>query len=181
MTTAITHPGSDEYGTHYADYVARVPEGEILPILVAQHDELARLLQGVSEGQSDRSFAPGEWTLKEVIGHLSDAERLFSFRALCFSRGERASLPSFDQDDYVRAANFGSRTLADLLEELALLRRANLQTFRHFTSEMGARRGVASGAEVSVRALIYILAGHFSYHLADLREHYLPALATSVE
>lgn len=181
MTTAIIRPGRDEYGAYYADYVARVPDGGILTILVAQHDELARLLQGVSEGQGDRSFAPGEWTLKEVIGHLGDAERLFSFRALCFSRGERAPLPGFDQDDYVRAANFRSRTLADLLQELALLRLANLQTFRHFTPAMGARRGVASGTEVSVRALIYILAGHFNYHLTDLREQYRPALGLAPE
>jgi hypothetical protein len=181
MINALIRPGSDEYGAYYADYVARVPDGDVLEILVVQHDELARLLGEVSDRQGDQRFAPGEWTLKEVMGHLSDAERLFSFRALCFSRGERAPLPSFDQDDYVRAANFGSRALADLLQELALLRLANLQTFRHFTPEMCARRGVASDAEVSVRALIYILAGHFNYHLADLREKYLPALSVAAK
>lgn len=177
MSTTITRPDADEYGAYYADYVSRVPAGEILTILVEQHDELARLMQGLTDTQAAQSFAPDEWTLKEVIGHLGDAERLFSFRALCFSRGERAALPSFDQDDYVREANFDARTLADLLQELGLLRLANLSTFRSITPEASRRRGTASNAEVSVRALIYILAGHFNYHLTDLNEKYLPALS----
>lgn len=181
MTSAITRPDSDEYSAYYADYVARVPEGEIMALLAAQHDELSRLTQGLTEAQAERSFAPGEWTLKEVVGHLGDAERVFSFRALCFSRGERAPLPGFDQDEYVRAANFNARTLADLLQELALLRLANLQTFRQITPEASRRRGIASDTEVSVRALIYILAGHFNYHLADLREQYRPALGLASE
>ena len=174
--TAIAKPGSDEYGAYYGDYVARVPDGEILTILVEQHDEFQRMVEGLTEEQAAQAFAPGEWTIKEVVGHLGDAERLFSFRALCFSRGERAPLPGFDQDDYVRESNFGARGLADLLQELAQLRVANLITFRHFTPEMTLRRGVASDNEVSVRALVYILAGHFNYHISDLREKYLPAI-----
>lgn len=177
MDPIIARPGADEYGQYYADYIGRVPQGDILALLADQHDELARLLRVVSEERAGASFAPGEWTLKEVIGHLGDAERLFSYRALCFARGERAPLPGFDQDDYVREANFGARTLADLLEELALLRRANLLAFRPLTAAASQRRGVASEAEVSVRALIYILAGHFAYHLEDLREKYLPTSA----
>ncbi|CAA9571149.1 MAG: hypothetical protein AVDCRST_MAG18-1988 [uncultured Thermomicrobiales bacterium] len=176
MNPNIARPGTDEYGSYYADYVGRVPEGDILALLAGQHDELARLLRGVGDEQAGTSVAPGEWTLKEIIGHLGDAERLFSFRAVCFSRGERAPLPGFDQDDYVREADFGARPLADLLEELALLRRANLLAFHSLTTAASQRRGIASGVEVSVRALIYILAGHFNYHLADLSEKYLPML-----
>jgi len=177
MNPQIARPEADEYKPYYADYVSRVPDGDILLILDEQHEELAGLLGDLTDEHAASSFAPGEWTIKEVVGHLNDAERLFSYRAVCFSRGERAALPGFDQDDYVRAANFGSSSLADLLEELSLLRRANLLAFRQLTAESSQRRGVASEAEVSVRALLYILAGHLNYHLEDLRAKYLPAIA----
>ncbi|HEY8602361.1 MAG TPA: DinB family protein [Thermomicrobiales bacterium] len=177
MNPQITRPEADEYGSYYTGYVSRVPDGDVLALLGAQQAELAGLLGVLAEEQSNSSFAAGEWTIKEVVGHLNDAERVFSYRAICFARGERAALPSFDQDDYVQAANFDASTLADLLEEWTLLRRANLLAFRQLTSETSQRRGMASGVEVSVRALVFILAGHLNYHLEDLREKYLPAIA----
>jgi ABC-type uncharacterized transport system permease subunit len=122
------------------------------------------------------ALAAGEWSIKEVVGHLIDAERAFGFRAFAFSRAEAAALPGFEQDAYVREAGFDARPLVDLLDELALLRRANLLAFKHLTPDQSARRGTASGREVSVRALIYIIAGHVDYHLEDLRQKYLPAL-----
>ena len=173
---AIERPGADEYNEYYAGYVARVPEGDILAILVDQLAELDGLLNGLSDEQGDFRFAPGEWTIKEMIGHLVDGERAFGYRAFAFSRNEPAALPSFDQDEYVRQGNFAARTLPDLLEELALLRRANLIAFRALTPEAIDRRGIASGNPVTVRALIYITAGHLNYHLEDLREKYLPGL-----
>jgi hypothetical protein len=157
--------------------VDRVPDGDVLALLEAQVGELDALLRPLSASQADSRFADGEWTIKEVVGHLVDSERVFAYRAVAFARAEAASLPGFDQDAYVRAADFGTRTLADLLDQLALLRRANLAEFRCLSAETAARRGTASNREISVRALIYIIAGHVNYHLEDLRGKYLPGLA----
>lgn len=176
MVVVIERPGSDEYAAYYADYIGRVPDGDIQAILSDQLDELAGLLGGLTDAQGDFRFAAGEWTIKEVVGHLVDAERAFGYRAFAFARNESAALPGFEQDDYVREGNFGARTLADLLEELALLRRANLLAFRYLTAETSRRRGVASGMAISVRALLAILAGHIIYHQEDLRGKYLPGL-----
>jgi hypothetical protein len=177
MTAAIEVPGADEYAPYYATYVGRAPSGDVLATLEKQVGELDGLLRGLTDEQANSCFAPGEWSIKEVVGHLVDAERAFGYRAFAFSRGESAALPSFDQDAYVREAGFGARSLAALLDELTLLRRANLIAFTHLTPEAARRRGTASGQEVSVRALIYIIAGHVVYHLEDLREKYLPAVS----
>ena len=176
MATVITRPEADEYNDFYAGYVARVPDGDIMAILVDSQAEVEKLLRGLSDAQADFAFAPGEWTIKEVAGHLVDAERAFGYRAYAFARNESSALPGFDQDDYVREGNIGARSLADLLEELDLLRRANLIAFRYLTPEASLWRGIASNNPVSVRALVYILAGHTLYHLADLHEKYLPDL-----
>ncbi len=177
MATLIQRPGDDEYFSYYADYVSRVPEGDVLECLAAQPDELEELLGDLSDEQAEFRFAEGEWSIKEVVGHLVDAERTFAYRAFAFSRGAAAELPSMEQDDYVREGHFDDWRLPEMLEELRLLRRANLIAFRHLTPEASLRRGVASGIQVSVRALIYILAGHFEYHIEDLTGEYLPGLA----
>ena len=174
--TTITRPTADEYAPQAAGYVDLVPDGDVLALLGTQIAALDGLIGGLSDEQALSRFAPGEWSIKEVVGHLIDAERLFSYRLLCVSRHERADLPAFDQDDYVRAADFDGQPFADLREELALLRRANLLAYRAITPEVAARRGTANGHAVTVRALLYILAGHLNYHLIDLREKYLSAL-----
>jgi hypothetical protein len=176
MAAVITRPEAGEYNDFYAGYIERVPDGDIMAILAESQADVEKLLRGLSDAQADFAFAPGEWTIKEVVGHLVDAERAFGYRAFAFSRNESAALPGFEQDDYVREGNFGARSLPDLLEELALLRRANLIVFRYVTPEASLRRGIASNNPVSVRALTYILAGHTLYHLADLQEKYLPGL-----
>jgi hypothetical protein len=177
MTLVITRPASDEFNDYYAGYVHLVPDGDIMTHLTDSQAEVESLLSGLSAEQADFRFAPGEWTIKEVAGHLVDAERAFGYRAFAFSRNESAALPGFEQDDYVREGNLDARTLPDLLEELSLLRRANLIAFRYITPEASLRRGIASNNPVSVRALVYILAGHTLYHLNDLKEKYLPGLA----
>lgn len=176
MSTTIARPNTDEYAPYAADYVRRVPDDDVLGLLAEQIPALDSLLGTLSDARALGRFAPGEWSVKEVVGHLIDAERIFSYRLLAISRGEGASLPGFEQDDYVRAAAFDERPFADLREELRLLRRANLLAYRAITPDVGARRGTANGHAFSVRALVYLLAGHFDYHLADLREKYLPAL-----
>ncbi len=177
MATVIERPESNEYSSYYGDYVNRVPDGDVLELLAAQADELDELLGGLSDAQARFSFAPGEWSIKEVVGHIVDAERTFAYRVFAFSRGTAGELPSMEQDDCVREAHFDEWDLPEMLEELRLLRQANLIAFLHITPEASLRQGVASGIEVSVRALIYILAGHFQYHIDDLTEKYLPGLA----
>ncbi len=176
MPPTITRPNADEYAPYAANYIRQVPDGDVLAILAEQLPALDSLLGGLSDEGASGRFAPGEWSVKEVVGHLIDAERIFSYRLLAVSRGEQVSLPGFEQDDYVRAASFDARSFADLREELHLLRRANLLAYRTITPEVALRRGTANGHTFSVRALVYLLAGHCNYHLVDLREQYLPAL-----
>ena len=173
----IERPESGECSDYYLGYVGRVPEGDVVALLAAQPEELNALVGDLSDEQAEFRFAPGEWTIKEVFGHLVDAERLFAFRAFTFTRDDSVELPGMDPDEYVRAGRFNEWTLAELLDELTALRHANVIAFRHMAPEATKRRGVASGSPVSVRALIYILAGHVNYHIEDLTEKYLPGLA----
>lgn len=177
MVTVIERPESGECSTYYHGYVGRVPQGDVLEMLAGQPDELEALLGDLSDEQANFRFAPEEWSIKEVVGHLVDAERTFSYRAFAFSRDQAAELPGMDPDDYVREGRFGGWSLAELLGELTALRRANVIAFRHLDPETSQRRGVASGSPFSVRALVYILAGHVIYHIEDLEQKYLPGLA----
>jgi hypothetical protein len=165
-------PGPDEYAPFYRDYVARVPAGDIVAVLGEQIGETLRVLGGLTEAAANRAYAPGKWTIKEVVGHVIDAERVFSTRALRFARGDRTELPGFDQDPYVLAGGFAARSIRDLADELAAVRRATVLLFRGLPEEAWGRRGVASGQEVSVRALAYIIAGHELHHRSILRERY---------
>ena len=177
MVTTIERPEHDECSTYYLGYVRRVPDGDdVLTLLADQIGTLVGLLRGLSDEQAEFRFAPGEWSIKEVVGHLVDAERIFAHRAFTFWRDQAAIMPGIDPDVYVREGQFEAWSLAELLDELGLLRRANLISFRHLTPEASRRRGVASGSTFSVRALVYILAGHINYHLDDLRGKYLPGL-----
>ena len=177
MAAVIEKPVLGECSSYYMGYVERVPRGDVLEVLAGQTAELEGLLGGLSEEQASFSFAPGEWSIKQVAGHLVDAERTFAYRAFAISRDQSVELPGMDPDDYVREGHFEGWTLAEILDELAALRRANVIAFRHLSSEASRRQGVASGSPVSVRALIYILAGHVVYHIEDLEQKYLPGLA----
>jgi hypothetical protein len=177
MATVIARPGTDEYGSYYGDYVDLVPDGDVLTILATQIETLEGMLRGLSDGQANATFAAGEWSIKEVAGHLVDAERIFAHRLYAISRADPNPLPGFEQDDYVREANFGVRTLPDLLDEWGHLRRANLLAYRYITPAISERRGLANEVVLSVRALVYILAGHTIYHINDFQEKYLPAVA----
>jgi hypothetical protein len=138
--------------------------------------ELPAALAGV-RGEAERfRYAEGKWSIREVVGHVIDAERVFGYRALCIARGETASLPSFDENEYVANASFDHCTLEELLEEFVQVREGHLAFFRHLSKEAWTRSGVANASPVSVRALAFILAGHPRHHLAVLRERYLPRL-----
>jgi hypothetical protein len=166
-------PDAGEYGPFHAGYVALVPQGDVLELLERQLEESSALLQGVPESRGDFAYAPGKWTIKEVLCHLSDAERVFAYRALRFARGDATPLPGFDEQRWTPNSGASQRTLADLLEEFQAVRAATLALFRGLPPEAPTRHGVASEKETSVRALVWIIAGHERHHLKILRERYL--------
>jgi hypothetical protein len=176
MVSKVDRPGENESSSYYTRYIQLVPDGDIFEVLAHQGDTLRALLANLPAQQADFRPGPAEWSIKEVVGHINDAERVFAYRALRFSRADQTPLPGFEQDDYVRAANFAERTLSDLLEEFELLRRANLLAFNRLSSEASQRLGTASGYTFSVRALIYIMAGHVEHHMESLRQDYLAKL-----
>ncbi len=172
----IRRPAPTEYVPYFAKYVELVPEGDVLDLLRRQLDETAALVAPLSERDSEYRYAEGKWSVKEVIGHVSDTERIFVYRALCFARGEAAALPAFEESEYVRRANFGARTMQDLVAELRTVRAATLSFFGSLSEDMLLRRGIANKREYSVRAIAYIIAGHERHHRGIVTERYLPGL-----
>jgi hypothetical protein len=165
-------PAGSEYASFYHGYVERVPEGDVLAIMRASGDELRLATTGIDESRGGHRYADGKWTVREVLGHMIDAERIFAYRALRIARGDATPLPGFDENAYVRTAGADARTVASLVQEQGAVRDASVQLFASFPDEAWMRRGTASGAEISVRALAYILAGHGLHHLRILRERY---------
>lgn len=166
-------PAADEYPAYAADYVARVPDGDVVDILSSQLVETLALLRSIPESNADYRYAPEKWSIKEVVGHLGDAERVFAYRALRFSRADTTPVEGFDENTYVAHAPFARSTLENLTNELEHLRRSTIHLFANLDSEAMDRRGVANGVEVSVRALAFIIAGHETRHLNTLRTRYL--------
>jgi uncharacterized damage-inducible protein DinB len=170
---SLGRPGAGEYNEHYARYIALVPDGDIVETLGREMETTQTLLASVPADREEFRYAPGKWSVREVVGHLVDTERLFAFRALWFARGGGGELAGMDQEAWARASTAGSRPLAELAEEWRCLRRANVLMFGAFTPEDGARCGIASGYEVTVRALPWMIVGHELYHRARLRSDYL--------
>lgn len=166
-------PDASEYASFYAGYIAKVPDGDLLQTLERQEEDTMALLAAVPETKGGFAYAPGKWTLKDVIGHVADAERVFSYRALRIARGDQTPLPGFDEKAWVPNAGCAARTLADLLGELRVVRAGTLALFRHLPAEATTRRGTANSIEISVRALAWIIAGHERHHLGIIRERYL--------
>lgn len=173
----IPPPNPDEYAEFYAGYIQRAQaRGDVFAALPRQIDELRAALGNLSDEQALFRDAPGEWSIKEVVGHLNDGERVFSYRLLRVSRNDPTPLPGFEQNDYVREAGFDTHPFQDILQEFEHLRRANILAIRNMTDEAILCLGTASGYAVSARALIHILVGHVEHHLASLHEKYLPGL-----
>jgi hypothetical protein len=166
-------PQTGEYATYYGRYIDLATEDDIVAALDAQGHETAALLGGLSEEQASHRYEPGKWSVKQLVGHVTDAERIFAYRALSFARGETNPLPGFDQDPYVANAGSDDRSIAELAEEFATVRKANVMMFRALSEEAWSRSGIASDNPISVRALAYILLGHERHHLRILRERYL--------
>ena len=172
-------PQASEYAPYYEKYIAMVPDGEIEETLEAQLRETKLLLGSVSEKGAEFRYAEAKWSVKEVLGHISDTERILAYRMLRIARGDQTPLAGFEQDDYVKAGNFSARSLAELLEEFTAVRRASIVLLRSFDAAAWLRRGVANQKEVSVRALAFILAGHERHHRQVLQERYFPAMPRS--
>ena len=166
-------PAETDYAPPYAEYVANVTEDDILAATERQSSETQKLIASIDESRAAFRYAESKWSVKEVIGHLVDAERIMAYRALAFARGETQPLPGFDEGEYVRYAHFDDWRIGDLGEEYALVRRTNIVFFRNLPAEAWERRGVASDFPVTVRALAYIIVGHERHHLNVLKERFL--------
>ena len=166
-------PDRTEAAEYYFTYINQVGEGDIRDILRAQLPETMDLLRGISEERSRHKYAPDKWTIRQVVSHINDTERLFVFRALWFARGFDTSLPSFDQNIAIATAEADERPFSSHVEEFGAVRAATLAFFNNLPAEAWTRRGIASDNPFTVRALAYIAAGHVTHHVRILRERYL--------
>jgi len=175
MVTAArdSRPAEGEFLPYYERYISLVPAGDVLSTLEAQMIETQDLLGALPASISTYRYAPGKWSVNELIGHVIDSERIFSARALRFARNDATPLPGFEQDDYVRNSSFDAYPFDELASELDSVRRTTVFLFKHLEEPAWMRRGLANNAEVSVRALAYIIAGHELHHREILRTRYL--------
>lgn len=165
----MVRPAPTEYAPYYGKYLALVPEDDVLAVLAEQLDQTLALLKGVPEEESLVRHPPYTWSIRQVVGHLTDSERIFGYRALRIARGDSTPLPGFDENAYAQAAEFDRIALGDLTAEFEALRRSHLWLFRSFSEAVWGRRGVANNSEVSARALAFIMAGHERHHTAIVR------------
>lgn len=169
-------PVNSEYASAFERYLARVPETEILPALERQIQEVSELLTGLSEQDEQFRYAQSKWSIREVLGHIIDTERVLGYRALCISRGEIGALPAFDENTYAENSLVHQVPLSELLREFEYLRRSHLLFFEHLSREGMMRLGTANDNPLSVRAAAYVMVGHLRHHVHVLRERYFAAL-----
>jgi uncharacterized damage-inducible protein DinB len=167
-----TRPAATEFSPHYQRYVDLVPEDDIATALADQGKKTASLLRAITDEKASFRYAPGKWSVKQVIGHFTDAERIFAYRALAIARGEPNSLPGFDENSYAEAGDFDRRTIRDMADEYESARRSTIAFFRGLSDEAWKRKGIANDVPVSVRSLAFITLGHERHHLKVLREKY---------
>jgi len=172
LTTSFGRPQPGEYDPYYERYISLVGTEDLVSALEKQAPETVALFQS-ARAKAEVRYAPGKWSVKEMLGHINDTERIMSYRVLRIARGDRTPIEGYEQDDYVRDGNFGQRTLADLLEEFTEIRRATLALLRNLDAAAGARRGIANKLEISARAVAYVIAGHELHHRRVLAERYL--------
>jgi hypothetical protein len=168
----VERPREDEYAPFYRGYVASVTESDLLGLLAAQSEVLARLAARLPEERENHRYAEGKWSVRELLGHLNDAERIFGYRAFRISRGDRTPLPGFEENDYVARADHGRRGAADLAAEFGQLRSGNLAFLRRLDDDQWRQLGEVNGGPASVRAIGFCMAGHVRHHLAVLAERY---------
>jgi hypothetical protein len=166
----MPRPAPTDLGPYFAKYTDLVPEEDIRPVLATQLDEVLALLRPVPEATGDVRHPPYTWSVKEVVGHLTDCERIFGYRALRFARGDTTPLPGFEENDYARAGGFDRVRLADLVSEFEAVRRSHVWLFRNLPAAAWDRAGEANATRLTVRALAYIMVGHVRHHGAILRK-----------
>lgn len=171
----MSRPEPTEYAEFYAGYVNRVPDGDILTLLSSELDRTSSLLRGLTPEQASHRYADEKWSVKEVVGHVIDAERMFGYRAHCFARCDPAHLPGFDQMDYAASSNADRRSMEDLVDELRAVRQSHVALFRGLDGAMWSHRGIGSDCEFTVLALAYIIVGHELHHRSVIEERYLNA------
>jgi hypothetical protein len=169
----ITRPDASEYDLRYHKYMELVPEADLLQAMTGQLEETRQLLRNVPE--VDIRFAPGEWTAREILGHILDTERIFGYRLLCYSRGDAIKLEPADQDLYVKYAEFERYPFEEILQEFRLVRQSHLSLLRYLPPEAWERTGMVGGLSISVRAIAYLMLGHERHHLITIQTHYLAA------
>lgn len=169
----IERPAPGEFSPYYAGYVERIASApDIRALLERQMEEIREAFEAFGEARGGHRYAPGKWSVKEVAGHMGDAERVFAYRVLRAARGDATPLPGFEEDAWVAAANFDRRPLREIVEDLAAVRAATLRLVAGLDDEAVARQGVANGSPFTVRALVWVIAGHAAHHLRILRERY---------
>ena len=166
-------PAADEFAPYYANYIAQVPDGDVVEALIGGAEIASALLGDLDDDVAARAYAPGKWTLKEVLLHCADAERIFAYRALRIARGDTTPLPSFDENAYAPLSGANLRTMDSILDEFESVRDASVTLFSGLPSDAWTRRGTASGKEVSVRGIAWITAGHLLHHLSVIQDRYL--------
>lgn len=174
MTTIrYERPAADEYASYYGMYVSKVPASDLIAAMTGQIADVLTLLQPIGEAKGDYAYAPEKWTIKQVVGHMIDAERVFSYRALSFARGDANHLPSFDENAWIDPAGFNDRSLTSLIDEFVAVRSATIALLSGLPVAARSRRGIASGKEISVRALAHVMQGHVTHHLQIIKDRYL--------
>lgn len=168
-----TRPAPDEYAPYYGGYVSRVADGDVVATLRRQIVDTLAFLRGIPDSKAGHRYAPGKWSIREVVGHLCDAERVFAYRALRFARNDSTPLPGFDENAFVAASRLDDRSLAGIIAEFEAVRNATVPFFDALFPEEWARHGTASGKGMSVRALAWVIAGHELHHVSVLKERYL--------
>jgi uncharacterized damage-inducible protein DinB len=169
----MQRPETSEFASYYNTYVSKVEGDSVMAVLDRQPSELRALLDGLDDSRGSHSYGEGKWSIKELLSHVIDGERIFAYRILRISRGDETPIEGFEQDDYITNSNANNRTFDDLLSEFELERQANLRMIGNISDESSRRMGTASGVGVSARALVHILAGHVAHHAAILKERYL--------
>jgi len=173
LTAAIHRPDPSEYDPYYERYISLVQTDDMAATLQKQAQETRDLLANLTAERSEFRYAPKKWSVKEVLGHVNDTERIMSYRVLRIARGDQTPIEGFEQDDYVAGGKFARRTMDDLLQEFLTIRNATIQLIRHLDPEAAERRGTANQKQISARALIYVIAGHELHHRRVLQEKYL--------
>ncbi|NCU17774.1 DinB family protein [Pallidibacillus pasinlerensis] len=171
----LNRPKENEYGTYFAPYVQLVPNGNIVEILSDQINETCKLVENLTEDQANFRYEPGKWNIKEVVGHMADTERYLFYRLFCVSRGEKTKLPGHDQDLFVKEAQFNRFTIDQLLNDFKNVRKSTIDFLKTLREDVWKYWGNANGADLTVRALAYIIAGHEIHHRTLLKERYINA------